>query len=701
VSAAGGPEHQVSLEAERAVNERYLRAMEDMVSRQHLIAQRKATSRNQQWTNPGSDQSRTPVTGVTAAPLVGRVALGVDDQLLGDGFYIGSWHQEWDGVQIISWAAPVAALFYKGRLASDPLAHEVQASRTFVVGHTDIEDFVDDLEFGISTETSPFAPQADRPLAVPPPPTPSVPRETPGGPSHIDRLPHPPPGGAVSEPRARPTSLPAFPEQTVPAEQTPQNHERPTAVSAGHEIRAEAALRTVLERPKTGRLASVLGTLQPDQYRLVTWSDELPLVVQGSPGTGKTVVAAHRAAYLTHAERVPPPLARVAIIGPTDEYVHHVSEAIHDLDMNGQDIDALAAPRPKVAVLSLSRMLCDLAGLPSDRHLNDQGSTRLDTDWRLGFLTWRVATVLKREGALPTKKSKAVKSLVDAIARRDRRLHRVLSAEPDFEEWFGELGSYDQARTKQRFVPFLAAAGLALQAPTADQQFDHLICDEAQDIRPLEWRILESYRRDGRSMSLFGDINQRRSDWSYESWEKLAIDLQFTDEEGHFEPEFLKLGLRTTRQIVHFANRLLPAGQRTVNAIREGPDPITRKVHFDELVGVAIREAEIMSDKYEPGLVAVISVSPPAVSDALRKLGWTPAPNHQSGWKRRGGTILTIHPDQARGLEFDGVIVVEPASFAQNLGRHGQLYTSLTRAVHELFVVHAMALPRGLRSSSR
>lgn len=49
-----------------------------------------------------------------------------------------------------------------------------------------------------------------------------------------------------------------------------------------------------------------------------------------------------------------------------------------------------------------------------------------------------------------------------------------------------------------------------------------------------------------------------------------------------------------------------------------------------------------------------------------------------------------------RGLEFDAVVVVEPADFKPNLGRYGELYTSLTRANQELVVVHSEAMPRAL-----
>lgn len=59
--------------------------------------------------------------------------------------------------------------------------------------------------------------------------------------------------------------------------------------------------------------------------------------------------------------------------------------------------------------------------------------------------------------------------------------------------------------------------------------------------------------------------------------------------------------------------------------------------------------------------------------------------------------MTVLEPDAARGLEFDAVVVVEPADFPQNYGRLGPLYTALTRPNRELVVVHSKLLPDALR----
>jgi DNA helicase-2/ATP-dependent DNA helicase PcrA len=78
------------------------------------------------------------------------------------------------------------------------------------------------------------------------------------------------------------------------------------------------------------------------------------------------------------------------------------------------------------------------------------------------------------------------------------------------------------------------------------------------------------------------------------------------------------------------------------------------------------------------------------------KRGWKRG-TQQHSWTLDGRTIIVLHPDQARGLEFDGAVVVEPSEFPVNFGRQGVLYTSLTRANKELAIVHSKRLPKGLR----
>jgi DNA helicase II / ATP-dependent DNA helicase PcrA len=96
---------------------------------------------------------------------------------------------------------------------------------------------------------------------------------------------------------------------------------------------------------------------------------------------------------------------------------------------------------------------------------------------------------------------------------------------------------------------------------------------------------------------------------------------------------------------------------------------------------------------YPQGTVAIITAAPKAVETMLRRAGWAKSRKDHDAWQYEGREVTVAHPDAARGLEFDAVVVVEPADFPQNLGRQGPLYTALTRPNRELTVVHAKPLP--------
>lgn len=445
-------------------------------------------------------------------------------------------------------------------------------------------------------------------------------------------------------------------------------------------------MRQAIERPRTGRLSSVLATLQPDQFRLVTWPADQPLIVQGHPGTGKTIIATHRAAFLTHPERNELRLHRVGFVGPTTQYVEHVKGALAELDV--EDVHLLALPQ----------LLVRLAGLPKEpaTHGSDQ---LLDTDWKLARIAERAVVELR--GDLGEKRAHLarVRHVVTSLVSRDALRERLLEGDPELSEWVARL-EWAAAQQDWRFLPFLAAVGLAVQRPPRAELFDHIIVDEAQDVRPLEWRIITSFLRDGGSISVFGDINQRRSDWTANSWSDLAKDLELTDDDGRFEEEMIDVGYRSTEEILRVANRLLPRTARQVKSLRSGPAPFVHKTSVPLLAEAVLDEAVKLCDRHPNGLVAVLSMDPRPISDLFRKRRWMRA-HTLHAWEKEGRRVIILHPTYARGLEFDGVVVVEPIDFPENVGRLGLLYTSLTRATKELAVVHSKPLPTDLRQRRR
>ena len=672
----GSATTNAALQAERAVNELYQRKMRDSIAGQVRVARERATTRNQLWTNPVIP---TPLAQLVLTPLVGRVALAHVDALLGQGFYIGPWHQQWDRVQVVSWAAPVASLFYSGPSSADPLAGDITARRTFMIHHDDLVGYVDELE-RTGDDDDPFAPTSAR-LAIPTPPAAAAAKT----PTEL-RRPQASPGPPTPHPAAETSRQPEARQPTV-------REERAAPTDSGgvgrRPLRAEKALRVALERPRSGHLSPVLATLQPEQYRLVTWPETVPLVVQGQPGTGKTIIATHRAAYLTEPAREAKPLRDVALIGPTEQYAGHVSRVIQDLRAD------------EVRVVFLQQFFAGIADLGDVWRLAPTTHEEsLDTDWGLGRVVERAAKVLREAGVFARARGSPTRVLVDALARREPLLAPVLDAQStDVVEWLAAVGSFERVRNEQRFLPFLAAAALAARG-SPSVTFSHLVVDEAQDVRLLEWRVLLQHLRPGGGVTILGDINQRRSDWSLPTWQDLCVHLDLSSDED-FQAEVLDVGFRTTREILSYSNQLLPRGERTVNAIRNGPSPTVRRVSQSELLSAALQESQALATRHGDGLVAIISMDPQGVSDRFRNAGWTRPLEPRHAWTRAGHTVLVLHPANARGLEFDGVVVVEPGSFPQNIGRLGLLYTSLTRAVHELIVVHAKPLPIGLGTGHR
>lgn len=93
---------------------------------------------------------------------------------------------------------------------------------------------------------------------------------------------------------------------------------------------------------------------------------------------------------------------------------------------------------------------------------------------------------------------------------------------------------------------------------------------------------------------------------------------------------------------------------------------------------------------------------PVALQENFRRAG-PDVVSSKRAWREpnTSGVVVASHPDDARGLEFDGVVVVEPADIPRNNDPFGSLYTSLTRATNELIVVHSRDLPGRLGTSKR
>jgi DNA helicase IV len=113
-------------------------------------------------------------------------------------------------------------------------------------------------------------------------------------------------------------------------------------VDEGREIRGQSTLIAALEEVRTGRLSDIVATIQGEQDEIIR--SELPgvLVVQGGPGTGKTVVALHRAAYLLYTHRFPLEGQGLLVVGPNRLFLGYIEQVLPSLGEAGVELAVLA-----------------------------------------------------------------------------------------------------------------------------------------------------------------------------------------------------------------------------------------------------------------------------------------------------------------------------------------------------------------------
>jgi DNA helicase IV len=228
--------------------------------------------------------------------------------------------------------------------------------------------------------------------------------------------------------------------------------------------------------------------------------------------------------------------------------------------------------------------------------------------------------------------------------------------------------------------------------------FGHVIVDEAQDVSAMQWRMV-GRRCPGGSMTIVGDLGQASRLGAVRSWEAALAQLP-----SRRPPRLLELSVnyRTPTEIMELASAVLavtdPGLEPPRSVRRSGANPhfaavAERSALADE---AADHVARLQSELGE-GKVAVIA--PAALHPALRTgLGQRPGIVLGHGDDPLDAPVALLTPTEAKGLEFDAVVLVEPAELAggTTAGLRA-LYVALTRATRFLAVVHHQPLPEPLR----
>lgn len=519
----------------------------------------------------------------------------------------------------------------------------------------------------------------------------------------------------------------------------------------GGDIGPSRILTEEIERPRTGPMRDIVATIQPEQDEIVRADLPRSVCVQGAPGTGKTAVGLHRAAYLlfTHRERLS--RSGVLIVGPNRAFLAYISAvlpALGEVRVEQATIDDLLGaplgdePAATAALKGDARMADVLrralwlhvrkpeAGLVvtrgaaryrlADHEIREiaaalRGTTRYGSG-RAAFaqrLAHQILVRMERRGEAPddrvqdqVARSRPVKQVLDAVwpkVSAEQVLHRLLSdADLLRAAAKGVLDEDEQALlpparpARSHRSAEWTAADRALLDELNDliertASLGHLVVDEAQDLSAMQLRALGRRCATG-SATVLGDLAQGTTAWSARTWKEVLAHL---GQDG--EVTELTLGFRVPGTVLDFAARLLPhvaPGLERPRSLRPGAGALTVRRVADPAAAAAEAARAALARPGSVGLI-VPDARAGAHAAALEDAGL----EHEVLGPESAGTgrLLVVPATLAKGLEYDHVIVAEPAAIAAAEARGlARLYVVLTRAVTTLTVLHEDDLPAEL-----
>ncbi|MDX2828303.1 AAA family ATPase [Streptomyces ipomoeae] len=526
-------------------------------------------------------------------------------------------------------------------------------------------------------------------------------------------------------------------------------------------------LAAEIERPRLGPMRDIAATIQPEQDDLVRADLGTLVCVQGAPGTGKTAVGLHRAAYLlyTHPQRIR--RGGLLILGPNRTFLSYIAEVLPALGETGVrqstvteeiarqpvgavDDERAAAVKHDVRMAEVLRRAL-YAGVTAEYPeplVVPDGSYRwrVDVDalrrivetvraeeppYDIGRerVRTRVVRLLqaqaeRRAGPCSSawvqrvSRSRPVGAYVDAVwprVRPEEVVARVLGDPAalavtadgvlDAEEqkavlWAKAPRTWRSARWSAADLVLLDEVAGLLEHP---EGYGHVVVDEAQDLSPMECRAIGRRAAFG-SVTVLGDLAQGTTPWAASDWPRLLAHLGKPD--ATVVP--LTIGFRVPQDVVRLANRLLgrlgvdvPAAR----SLRRDGEVRIRRVEAGGVVAETVVAENVVAENIaaetvslvrdaltREGSIGVIAADGDAVRqlrDALDEAGVA-----TGGPDELGARVAVLGAGVAKGLEYDHVVVVEPAAIVEGetRGLH-RLYVVLTRAVSRLDVVHARELP--------
>ncbi|MFM9706739.1 HelD family protein [Streptomyces galilaeus] len=507
------------------------------------------------------------------------------------------------------------------------------------------------------------------------------------------------------------------------------------------EIRESDLVAREIERPRVGPMRDIAATIQPEQDDLVRAEPSASMCVQGAPGTGKTAVGLHRAAYLlyTHPQRVR--RGGLLILGPHRAFLSYIAEVLPSLGESGVRQSTLSDeiarhpvtgtdPEPTAAVKHDARMAevlrralyarvnADAAddltvaegscrwrvtGTEIARIVTDVLAEQLPYDVGRERVRSRIARRLqeraeRHSGTRPvswlrrTERSRPVSACLDAVWPRVRpeEIVAALLADParaaDGLLDPGERDALCRARPPRSYRSARwSAADLVLLDEVAGlmarpRGYSHVVVDEAQDLSPMECRAIARRVPFG-SLTVLGDLAQGTTPWAARSWPAQLAHLG--KPEAGVVP--LTVGFRVPGAVLDLANRLLTRLGTDVppaRSLRRDGTLRLRRADGDLPAAVVSAVRDALTHEGSVGVITA-DADTPRIRAALTTAGLDTDPR-----------LTTVPATLVKGLEYDHVVAVEPAAIAEAERRGlNRLYVVLTRAVSRLDVVHGRVLP--------
>jgi DNA helicase IV len=534
----------------------------------------------------------------------------------------------------------------------------------------------------------------------------------------------------------------------------------------------EGALMAELQRARDASMHSVVATIQKEQDDAIRSPSRGVTIIGGGPGTGKTVVALHRAAYLLYTDRRRFESGGVLVVGPSDVFMRYIERVLPSLGETsvalrsiGEVVDGVHGTRhddPRAAEVKGSRrMLTALRRAARDAVPGGPEEFRVFYRDDVLELSARDLRTLRRHLLGPQRRNHALDRvpavLLDALwskVRGERALARGKNefvdevgsgsafasfvkawwppldavevwrwlADPERLHRYGHgvlsardvdllLASWSDGTPSVEDVPLIDELRYLIGDPpereedhdptvelydetvrevttagdrdpqrmrstqrTEDDPHAHVLVDEAQDLSPMQWRMLG---RRGRyaSWTIVGDPAQ--SAWPHQEESEHARAEALGDKDQHrFR---LSTNYRNSAEIYDFAAtvaRAAVADPDVPDAVRRTGVPPEHALVDGSSLDQAIRDAVQRMTAAVEGTIAVVA----PVARHAEVARWLPGDTDPR--------VRVLEPLDTKGLEFDAIVVVEPGEIAaESEAGMRTLYVVLTRATQRLVTV--------------